>query len=1647
MVRNKGLLSVIIPGYNVEEFIEECIDSVLDQSYKQLEIILVDDESPDTTGQIMDQYAADFENVKVIHKANGGLSAARNTGIEVATGEYIAFVDSDDVLPVNAYSLLMGAVEKTDSDMAVGAVERFNSKRRVRSYVHKFAIRDTIYQTSIAEHPELVYDTTSWNKVYRTKIFMDNELRYPVGLLYEDIPVSMAFHLLVNHVDIIKDVVYGWRWREGDNKSITQSRGNDIQHYKDRLEILELTQTYMKKYGATKDVEDAFNLKSLATDIPLSMQDIRESEEDYILEFQKITALFIRDINPDLFKQLSIKNQIQYAALLKGNIKDLKKYSYRRKNIGTIVEKNKRYQYVDPDISLDIANKVDVSQSQKIEQRILKIDFDELADQTTITGWLQLNQLKVTKNLDEKFTVNLINVVNGKTMPITFSREIIKRRRHLFKHRNYRYFKIVFNHQAAYEMLGTGIWKVQVNYQVENINVTDFLASPKRNFKSNISSGNDFQIKTDFSFDWALAFGVMPFETDKIESQKEFQANLIQDITVTGDKLVVVTWLNEPETTRLMTTEKCDTEDVPQVLGRKIEEADHQVKFEFSISELATLSSISQKRLRLVNGQDVNLKYEFAHTDKPQEYEVAQYSLLVQKNMKASVGLNVAPRFSKLVGAQWLSNSHLQLIIENTLLQGSAEKIILRVIDQKEQYKYQFDDVHVNEKGQITVDLDVVNEQHDSFIKAAKYNLYLDFYANDRVVRSQVTSEPERLEELESRTNHLARTSLYETKNNFLLLNQKLSWDKQDSTKLKRAINFSIYYPLQRLLPLKKKTIVFDSYWGAYFNGNEKAIYDYVQENMPGYECVWLFKDPNTSITGNGKRVRYFSKQYWYYMARAKYLIENTNFPNQYAKRKGQIEVQSLHGTFMKTMGFDEPYFKDGSKGRQNNFMKRINRWDYLVSPSPYMDETASHAFNFEKNMITSGFPRNDVLYQKNNETDILKIKESIGLPLDKKVILYAPTYRNKDGFDFELDVKQMQDKLGDEYVLVVRLHYFVANKIDLTEFEGFTYDASNYPTVEDLYLIADTLITDYSSVMFDYAHLKRPMVFFAYDLQDYTEDTRGVYLDYKGTVPGPIVDTTEKIINELSDFDQLKTTYTQKLADFYDKFCTYGRQGDASKQVFEAMISDDLLPQDSSIQLIRSKIRKMVKFNKWYPKAFGIIGKMSKKDIIIFESFFGRKYSDNPKAIYEYMKDRYPKYKMYWNVNKEHTAYFKENHIPYVTRFSFKGIFKQARAKYWFTNVRRPLWWIKPAGATIVQTWHGTPLKTIGVDVNTGSMPGVDAAKYHSQVTKDSDRWDYSVTPNQYSSDIFRRAFRLNRNQMINSGYPRNDILTNYTKKDTDRIKASLGIDANKKVILYAPTWRDNEYVKADYFTAKLHLDLDKMKSELGEDSLILVRTHYLIANSLDLTDYEGFAMNVADYEDINDLYLISDLLITDYSSVFFDYATLRRPIIFFAYDLDEYANDIRGFYFDYEKEVPGPIVKDTDAVIVEIKQAFTTNELHHNYDQFVNTYNVWEDGHATERLVDFVMNGRTYEAEETLMDEVTVRVQDGAEVWSEVYGTKNYQFVKNIDARVSNEGTVNKKGHLIDPIQKNKVGSTLLFITMSDGTTGWIDEKEIIK
>ena len=385
-------------------------------------------------------------------------------------------------------------------------------------------------------------------------------------------------------------------------------------------------------------------------------------------------------------------------------------------------------------------------------------------------------------------------------------------------------------------------------------------------------------------------------------------------------------------------------------------------------------------------------------------------------------------------------------------------------------------------------------------------------------------------------------------------------------------------------------------------------------------------------------------------------------------------------------------------------------------------------------------------------------------------------------------------------------------------------------------------------------------------------------------------------------------------------------------------------------------KLKKLLKNKKELPKFLyrKFFLKQSLKENWVFcESFFGKNYSDSPKYVYEYLQKNYPgKYRFIWVIDK------KDTKIPYkhtkVKRFSLRYLYYLARCKYYIFNSRQPVWIKKRKGNVFLQTWHGTPLKKLVFD-----LEDINSAtpRYKKQTYKQSRSWDYLVAANQFSSDIFHRCFMYNK-VMLETGYPRNDIMHWDNKEEiAATLKEKLGIPKGKKTILYAPTWRDDEYYTKGQYKFSLKLDLQLMKEKMGNEYVVLLRTHYFIADSLDVTGLEGFAFNFSKYDDISELYLISDYLITDYSSVFFDYANLRRPMFFYMYDLEKYRDVLRGFYIDIEEELPGPILLTTQELIDAFKNIDKLQpQYQKKYDAFYEKFCSWEDGQASRKVANQV-------------------------------------------------------------------------------------------
>ena len=406
-------------------------------------------------------------------------------------------------------------------------------------------------------------------------------------------------------------------------------------------------------------------------------------------------------------------------------------------------------------------------------------------------------------------------------------------------------------------------------------------------------------------------------------------------------------------------------------------------------------------------------------------------------------------------------------------------------------------------------------------------------------------------------------------------------------------------------------------------------------------------------------------------------------------------------------------------------------------------------------------------------------------------------------------------------------------------------------------------------------------------------------------------------------------------------------------------------------IPICRDIFRGILNFTRGIRYKIEGIGKKVDDKIVLFACFNGKSYTCSPKALYEEMlqNDKYKDFKLVWVFTdpKKYNFLLENRNTEIVKRGSKEHKKYLHIAKYWIFNYKIADSINPTKDQVFLQCWHGTPLKRLGCDlVNFDNLlNSIDGMKKRYKV--EAEKFTYFISPSKYASEKFISAWNLKEigkeNIIIEKGYPRNDFLFNYTDEDVKSIKIKLFGEenlkevSNKKIILYAPTYRANQHETGVGYTYKNEVDFDKLREKLGEDYIILFRPHYFIANVFDFEKYSGFVYDVSKVDDINDLYIISDILITDYSSVFFDYANLERPIIFYMYDLEHYRDESNGFYIDVNKELPGKIVRADDELIDEIKRVSKEFKFDDKYKEFNDKYNYLDDGKASERVLEEVI------------------------------------------------------------------------------------------
>ncbi|WHY33824.1 glycosyltransferase family 2 protein [Cytobacillus firmus] len=327
------LVSIIIPVYNAAPFLEECLQSVAGQSYKSIEAIVINDGSTDNSEAIIKRFIEGDNRFKLHSQENHGLGYTRNRGISLSKGKYVFFLDSDDTIPEKAIESLTAAIENQEVDYAVGKVIRFNEERKYVPIRHlEFNLYTNNQLTTISKTPELLQDSIACNKLWKKDFLVKNNLWFTEGKLYEDLSLTLKGAVLAGKIGVIKDIVYHWRVREGEEKpSITQQQMK-LQNTLDRLSALSLNRQWLTNSRIEQRIIQEHDLKSLLDVIRLHVTKYALIEEEDRHEWQESVISFLNEIPAEVSNKLPVKESIFYKLVIARNFNDLHLFSQMATN-------------------------------------------------------------------------------------------------------------------------------------------------------------------------------------------------------------------------------------------------------------------------------------------------------------------------------------------------------------------------------------------------------------------------------------------------------------------------------------------------------------------------------------------------------------------------------------------------------------------------------------------------------------------------------------------------------------------------------------------------------------------------------------------------------------------------------------------------------------------------------------------------------------------------------------------------------------------------------------------------------------------------------------------------------------------------------------------------------------------------------------------------------------------------------------------------------------------------------------------------------------------------------------------------------------------------------------------------------------------
>ncbi|HET8615705.1 MAG TPA: CDP-glycerol glycerophosphotransferase family protein [Actinomycetales bacterium] len=1162
------LVSVVVPVHDVEDFLPECLASLAAQTLDDLEVVLVDDDSSDRSGEIAREFAAGRGAWQVLSVDGHSPGAARNAGISVATGTYLSFVDADDVVPADGIERLTAVLEQTGSDIACGMAMRYDGLKTWPSPLQAAAIRETRLRTHISRTPALLRDTTVWAKLYRRSFWDGAGLSFPEGVHFEDMSVATIAQLEACSVDLIEQPVYWWRIRQSDDQSITQRR-TEVGNLEDRMTALRLIDRYLAERSDTV-LKRAHDEKVLRHDLPVHMNALPDADREFQERFVELAGEFVRSVEPRTLAKLKAALRLPYYLASRGKVDEVVEVM----DVARDPRRNQRFRrrglrmYAELPFLFDKAVGVppavyDVTRSQPMSTGIRDVTWS--GTELSIDGHAYIDRSSMRWPWSSGIRVSARNVDDHSVRTGLRSR----RRRRVDVSAAMTSEAISYDWSGFLARLDVrslvrassapARWELVVQVATAGARRGGRLGRPQRQ-----RARHPRHVIVD-------GHVVAPYYSeDRWLTVEVWQPSLVVDEAVLRDGRLELAGRRldgaGPEP-RIGLFRRDSLAGAPLQLT-----AGPGDRFSASVSldafaarddmvtetdwDLRLMADDGEPGERVAAAEQVRFS-SLQHGDRVLEPDVSDRGAVYLRDREAT----------PLVTQLRLSSEG--LAFGGTLPAGSAlERLVLEHPDGSSAVLTSRADPH-EDAGEPT-------SWHASFaadgpadgptalrwLQSGTWTAVAELTRGGRTSRRPVLVARDALGSVhgEARASGtIIRLDVDASRRLGLTVDAKGPYTDRGAWRERRFRR--VVYRTARRRPVRD-VVLFEAWRGKSFSDSPQAVYDELRRSHPTIRCVWAVTSLATERPRDVDVVVKGSRRYWELLARARWVVANDSLPTSYRRRDGQSYLQTWHGTPLKRLAFDVPELKIANRNYLKEFAVEVAQWSWLVSPNPFSTEVMRRAFRYDGPVLETGYPRNDVFYHPDVVAErVAATRARLDLPEGRKVVLYAPTWRDNRftptgqyQFDMRLNLDKLRHTIGDDWVVLIRGHHILARGVRISgDVSSFVRNVTSYPDIQDLYLVADAVVTDYSSVMFDYANTGRPMVFFTWDLESYRDELRGFYFDLEAQAPGPLVRTTEEVAEMLQTLPAVQAQYAERYAAFRERFCSL-EDGEASRRVVKAV-------------------------------------------------------------------------------------------------------------------------------------------------------------------------------------------------------------------------------------------------------------------------------------------------------------------------------------------------------------------------------------------------------------------------------------------------------------------------------------------------------------